>query len=336
MKRMTNLFPAITNIQNLMNAAQKAYRGKKNNQEANLFYFNLESEILKLEAALINMTYHPAPYRSFKVYEPKERDICAASFRDRVVHHAIGNILDPIYEKSFINDSYACRKNKGVYAALLRTQVLSRKFKFFLKCDIRKYFETIDHTILKEIICRKIKDKQLIELLNIIIDHPFPKEQEKKGIPIGNLTSQLFANIYLDQLDHFIKDDSGVKGYIRYMDDFLLFAQSSKQLRMWQARLTDMIEKKLKLELKYEVLQLMPVFQGIPFLGFRIFPGLVRLQRKKLMRFRQNYQKKEKQYFNGEIDKDFFIASIESMIAHISWANTYQMQQSFFNTGPCP
>ena len=210
-------------------------------------------------------------------------------------------------------------------------QEFSRKFQYVMKCDIRKYFETMNHDVLKQMIYTRFSEGQLKRLLFKIIDHPFPNSLDGKGVPIGNLTSQLFANFYLNRMDHFIKDYLGIKGYVRYMDDFLIFSIHKKQLKQWLLLLNKMVSEELKLELKKELQHWFPVTQGIPFLGFRIFPGTIRLQRKTIVRFRKNIRKKETQYIDGKITENQLAASVQSMIAHISWGNTLQMRQQFFN-----
>ncbi|MCP4399318.1 MAG: RNA-dependent DNA polymerase, partial [bacterium] len=224
MKRAGNLFEEIACFHNLRLAAYKAFLGgKKFTPRAAAFYLNLEQELLVLEQELLSGSYRPAPYNSFIIYEPKKRRISASDFRDRVVHHAICNLLEPLLDKSLIFDSYACRTGKGSHAAVKRAQHFACRFRYCLKCDIRKYFETLDHQRLKQLLARKIKDPRLLDLLGVIIDHAVPEYQPGKGLPIGALTSQLFANLYLGELDHLVKECMRVKGYLRYMDDFLLF-----------------------------------------------------------------------------------------------------------------
>ena len=331
MKRAGVLFEQIVTFDNLLVAARKALRGqKKYTARAATFYFHLEQELLMLEQDLRSGSYQPAPYTTFVIYEPKQRHISASDFRDRVVHHAICNIIEPLFERSMIFDSYACRTGKGSHAAVKRAQHFARRFRYGLKCDIRKYFETIDHAVLKQILARKIKDGALLHLLSKIIDHSVPGYLADKGLPIGALTSQIFANLYLSELDHFLKDRLRVRGYLRYMDDFLLFAQNKTILRDWLVLIRQFITDQLLLELKDDALLLAPVSQGIPFLGFRIFPGLIRLDRRHMIRFRRKIREREQAYRKGEIDEEMLYRSVSSMIAHISHANTYQMRKDLF------
>ena len=331
MQRIGYLFGQIVSFENLQRAAHKAFRGKKKYTPAGArFYFAREQELLHLEEELCAGTYRPQPYRSFRIYEPKERLISASDFRDRVVHHAVCNILEPIFERGMIGDSYACRVGKGSHAAVARTQYFARRFAYVLKCDIRKHFESIDHDVLKQIVARRIKEQRVLNLLTIIIDHPVTDYAPSKGLPIGALTSQIFANLYLNELDHLVKEKLRVKGYLRYMDDFLLFGHSQEQLREWLVVIRHFIREQLRLELKEDVLRLLPVSEGIPFLGFRIFPGLVRLDRKHLIRFRRRIWGHEQAYRQGDIDEETLVRSVNSVIAHVMHANTYQMRKALF------
>ncbi len=330
MKRYSHLFERVCAFDNLILAAQKAMRGKKNKPNIAAFDFNLEYELIRLQAELNSGAYQMRPYRCFYVYDPKIRYICAADIRDRVVHHAINNIMEPLFERIFIYDSYACRKGKGSHRAVKRLQTFSRKRQYFFKTDIKHFFASVDHSILKALLGRMIKDQTLQKLLNRIIDHPLPGQKTGKGMAIGNLTSQWWANLYLDRMDHFIKDDLGVKCYVRYMDDFIALANTKTDLHILKATVSKFLRQKLGLQLKESATFIAPVKQGIPFLGFRVFPHLLRLKRENLLRFRRNYCKKEKAYLSGKIDEAAFIRSVNSMSGHIAHADTLQMRRRFF------
>ncbi len=330
MKRYGNLFNKITEIENLYLAAKKSFKGKKFKYTAAPFYFNLENELLKIQRKLNDESYHPSSYKIFKIYEPKERRICCAEFHDRVVHHAIVNILEPIFERRLIFDTYACREGKGTHVALKKAQDLVRKYKYYLKCDIRKYFESIDHNALKVLIRKIFKDNKLIRLLDKIISHQPPYTAHGKGLPIGNLTSQHLANIYLGELDLFIKHDLRCVGYVRYMDDFILFSDDKKELRIFLEKIRDFLSVNLKLELKEKIVKIAPVSEGLPFFGYRIFPGLIRLQRANLVRFRRKVMRLEKKYKKGKIKEEDLINSVRSVVAHISHGNTKNLRNSVF------
>lgn len=332
MRRHGDLFEPIVAFDNLLVAVQKSLRGKKDRPMVAEFYFHLERELLQLEKELKTDTYLPRPYRSFMVHEPKPRQICAADIRDRVVHHAICNLLEPVFEAFSIADSYACRKDKGTHRALHRAQQFSRRYGFFLKLDVRKFFENVDHPQLKALLKRKFKDPKLFALLDRIIDHPIPGGVPGKGLPIGNLTSQHFANFYLGHLDHFVKDELGVKGYLRYMDDMLLFGDDKEELHRLRATVRHFLREPLQLELKEERDFLAPVSVGIPFLGFRTFPSLVRLQHSGWTRFKRQVNRREKAYQEGQLDERGLMQSVESMLGHVQHANTLHLRRNFFRT----
>ncbi len=332
MKRVGYLFDEIISFQNLHRAALQAAAGKKKQIRVAHFLFHLENELICLQQELEQGIWQPSGFRVFEIRDPKPRRICAADFRDRVVHHALCHVLEPFFDKRMIFDSWACRKNKGSHGAVKRAQNFSRRNGYFLKCDIRRYFDSVDHGVLKQLLRRILKDARLLNLLDIIIDHPLPGMQEGKGLPIGNLTSQYFANLYLGELDHQIKDVLGCKFYLRYMDDMLFFSDIKKTLHGVLDMMEHFIDSRLYLRLKTSATQMAPVSEGIPFLGFRIFPGMIRLQRKSLQRFRKRLRNMESDFVNGEISVEELSASIQSMIAHMSHANTQRMRQPFLDT----
>ena len=329
------LFERIVTFENLLLAAKKAYKGKKDKYQVARFYFNLEKEIILLREELLTKTYKPLGYSIFKIYEPKERNICSADFRDRVIHHAIINIIGEKIEKRLIYDTYACRKNKGTHKAIERVQNFSEKYKYFLKCDIRKYFESIDCYIMINILIKMFPNNvDLLSLVISIVNHRPSYVEEGKGLPIGNLTSQHFANLYLGELDHYIKDKIGIKGYVRYMDDFIVFYNDKKELQKLLIVIERFCNDKLKLELKSSVTKIAPVSEGIPFLGHRIFPNLVRIRRENLVRSKRKIKKRETDYLNGNITEEVFVNSVKSILAHISHGNTLKLRRKmFYNIG---
>ncbi len=331
MKRYGHLFEQIVTFENLMLAAHKTLLGHKSRRAVARLYFDLEPEVLRLQEELTSGSYQPRPYRVFEIREPKPRQICAADVRDRVTHHAICNILDPIFERQMISDTFACRKGKGTHAAIRRAQHFARRSPYFLQCDVRKYFATIDHAVLKAMLRRKLKDERVLELLDRIIDQPLPGSEPGKGVPIGNLTSQYFANLYLGELDHFVKERLRVKGYVRYMDDFLLFGDEKPALHEALAALNSFVNDRLRLELKTEATIIAPVTQGITFLGFRIFPSLIKLSGPKWARFRRKIKQKESAFEAGSISEEDLARSVSSMAGHIAHANTLAARQAFFS-----
>ncbi|MBI5637003.1 MAG: RNA-directed DNA polymerase [Nitrospinae bacterium] len=248
MKRHGNLFEEIVSFRSLLEASRRARRGKRFANPVARFEYNLENELLRLKHDLESMQYRPGPYFEFTIYEPKPRTISAAPFRDRVAQHALCAVIEPIFDRTHIFDSYACRKGKGTHRAVARFTEYARKYPYVLKLDMRKYFPSIDHALLKAAIRRKIKCPKTLWLIDLIIDTSnaqdeagfhFPGDtlftpfERRRGIPIGNLASQLFANIYLSVIDHFIKSRFPGSGYIRYMDDMALFGESKDML--WKA-----------------------------------------------------------------------------------------------------
>jgi len=248
MKSYKHLFEKIASFENLLFAAKQAQKGKKMKHNVSEFNFGLEGEILKLQEELRSQAYMPGKYRHFYVNDPKRRLISAAPYRDRVVHHAFCNVIEPLFDRTFIYDSYACRAGKGTHKAINRCQRFVRANKYVLQCDIRKYFPSVNYRILLSIITRKIRDKKVMWLAELIINsvscltservgglaglpayrHTGLQANPQTGIPIGNLTSQFFANLYLNELDYFVKFDLGEKHYLRYMDDFLIFSKNKK------------------------------------------------------------------------------------------------------------
>lgn len=331
MRREQNLFEQIVCFKNLLLASKKAFRRKRQQLSVSLFCFDLEYELLELQQELTQGTYQPHDYLIFEIREPKIRKICSSAFRDRITHHAICNVLEPRFEKRLISDTYACRVEKGLHAAVKRCQFFTKQNVYFLKCDIRKFFETIDHKLLKALLRKFIKDKKALILLDRIIDHAVPGDLPGKGLPIGNLTSQHSANLYLGELDHFLKERLRVKSYLRYMDDFIVFGESKPELRAILNQVRAYLVQNLKLELKEKVTRIAPVTEGVPFLSFRIFPNLIRIQRANLVWFRQKLKQKNQEYQSGELEELKWIQSVNSRVAHISHANTLALRRKEFH-----
>lgn len=251
------------------------------------FLKHKKSNLQRLSQELLSETWTPSPYTTFTIHEPKERLISAAPFPDRVVHHAIMHVLEPLFERFSIHHSYACRKGKGLHRAIAYAVKNQRKHKYFLKLDIKKYFDSIDHRVLKELLEKRIDNASILKLLCTIID----SAQGGVGLPIGNLTSQHFANYYLGYMDHYIVDYLGCGAYLRYMDDFVLWDESKERLQEYKEKIADFCESGLSLELKPQAERLAPTSFALPLLGFRIFPNKMRLSPISERRFRQKYRK---------------------------------------------
>jgi len=309
-----------------------------------LFEKNIEEELFKLQGQLAGKTYTPGDYREFTIYERKPRKISAAPYRDRVVHHALCNVIEPIFEKAFIFDSYACRKGKGTHQAVERFTEFCRKNKFILKMDIKKYFPSMDHAILLEKIGRKIKCPDTLWLIKKIIDGSnrqegvceyFPGDdlltpvQRRRGIPIGNLTSQFFANIYLDGLDHFAKEKLRCMYYIRYVDDISIFGNDKRAL--WTV--LDQIGEFLagdRLKLHPQKTYVAPVAIGVDHLGYRIYPTHRRLRKDNSMQFRRKLAKMARLFKRGRMSLARVNESVQSWIGHARHADTYGLRRDIF------
>jgi retron-type reverse transcriptase len=285
MKTFKNLFAKIIAFENLYSAAQQAAAGKREQLNVLVFFHRLEENLWRLQEELAGQTYRPGPYSITQIYEPKPRMISAAPFRDRVVHHALINVIGPLFERSFIFDSYANRLGKGTHRGIRRYQHFLRDYRYVLKLDIKKYFPSIDHEILKRLIRRRIADLKTLWLVDAIIDGSnaqetvldyFPGDdlftpgERRQGLPIGNLTSQFFANVYLNPLDHFVKEVLRCLAYLRYVDDFALFAHCKADLHAWQRRIAAFLaEYRLKLHPTH--CYIFPARLGWRFLGQRVF-----------------------------------------------------------------
>jgi len=325
-KTYKNLFDEMTSFKNLFLAARKARKGKRMKRDTAQFNFNLESELIRLHEELKNQTYAPGPYRHFYVSDPKRRLISAAPYRDRVVHHAFCNIIEPLFDKTFVYDSYACRKGKGTHRALDRAQKFLRANKYVLQCDIAKYFPSIDHDILSAILGRRIKDEKVMRLAQLIIRSALVAERSK-GLPIGNLTSQFFANLYLNELDYFVKFGLKERCYIRYMDDFLIFGNDKQRLHKIKDKVKCFLENKLGLDLHPKKNVVFPVFAGVGFLGFHIFKEYRRLKKGNIRLFLARMKMFRSLLRQGLVTMDEISYSLRCWLAHASYGNTLSLMR---------
>ena len=326
MKTAKNILNAICTEKNAVKAYRKARKCKRYRPEVLKFEQNREINLLKAISDIRNQTYHAGRYYCFKVYEPKERLIMALPFYDRVIQHMIVNIIEPLFEKRFIFHSYACRKEKGVHEAsetlstwLYALQIKQGKKIYAIKADIHHYFQSIDHEILKEEVRRYISDKQALRLLDHIIDHNgiYP---DGVGIPVGNLTSQLFANVYLNILDHYVKHELHARYYIRYMDDFIILGEDPRQLRAMLDDINVFVEERLKLHLNPKT-TIIAAKNGVDFVGYRHFAGF-KIVRKQATR---RLKKLLRAFETGEVDEELFDKSINSRIAYMEKADAWQL-----------
>lgn len=330
MKKIRNIYPQIVSKENLYRSAYMASKGRRYRDTTADFNFYLEDEIQRLQEELMSKTYKHGKYRTFTIYEPKERKIAAAPFRDRVVHHAVHGAIEPFIDKGFIYHSYACRKNKGTHRAVDKAQSFLRANKYCLHGDIRKYFPSIDHKILKGLIAKRIKDGDTFWLLEKIVDSAQQLTAGKAvGLPIGNLTSQLFANLYLDELDYFMKFNLKCRYYLRYMDDFLVFGNDKRTVQNIKNEIRKFLQNKLNLILHEGKSQIYNTDKGIKFLGFKLFNRYRRLSSDNLRRFKKRLKKSINSLESGcyqEVEK--FRVSLRCWVAHARYANTVGLRRA--------
>jgi RNA-directed DNA polymerase len=343
------MYARLCDWENLTLAYRKASRGKRGKPPAARFEYRLEDNLVWLQRDLLAQTYQPGAYHSFTIHEPKHRLISAAPFRDRVVHHALCNVIEPVFERSFIHDSYANRLGKGTHRALDRCQQYARRFGYVLQCDVRQFFPSIDHAILRSILARKIGDPGVLWLVDRILESGvgvlseeyqmawFPGDDlwaalRHRGLPIGNLTSQFWANCYLNPFDHFVKRELRCckqrGGYLRYVDDFLLFADDKRALWAWREALVERLAG-LRLTI-HPGAHPRPVSEGIPFLGFVVYPDRRRLKRRKGMHYRQRLYELVRRYAAGEIALDRLTASAQGWANHARYGNTVGLRKAVF------
>ena len=279
-------YDEVTSFGALWRAWRKARRAKRGRGGEPAFYLNLEENLLKLSEALQNRVWTPDPYRYFRLRKTKQRVVSEASFRDRVVHHALVGALEPVFEARFHDHSYACRKGKGQHAAIRRVQNLASRHRYALRLDIERYFDAVDHEVLLGQLGEVIHDEGILWLCRRLLEEarvPTVPESCGHGVPIGNLTSQFWANVYLDGLDHRLS--GACPAYARFMDDYVALADDKVTLWHLAEEAADHLTSALKLKLKARATRVAPVREGIPWLGFRIYPGLVRLDRRGRRRF---------------------------------------------------
>ena len=341
----------------------KCRRNKRNTVNALRFEINLEDNLCRLEKELKTKSYQPARSVCFVVKKPKLREIFAADFRDRIVHHILVDYLEKIFEPKFIFDSYACRTGKGTHKGVERLQKFARqvtandtKGAFYLQMDIKSYFVSIDKGILIKLIRRATANPEVLWLAELIINNNCAKNfvvkgnpgllallpphktlfnaPGNRGLPIGNLTSQFFANVYLNEMDQFIKRDLKVKHYIRYVDDFILLSEDREQLALWKEKIAEFVQEKLNLEIHPEKQRIAPISDGMDFLGYIVRPGYL-LARKRVVRNFKNKMREIEKFivkdgileFQPELVKNAN-AIANSYMAHFDRAQAYRLKRA--------
>lgn len=324
-----NLYEKVYDFQNLYDAYLSARRGKRGYESVARYEENLERELIALQDELIYQSYRPGKYKAFYTNDGKTRLILVAPFRDRVLQHAIANVIAPIFEAGYYAHSYACIPGKGTLAGVTYLEKMLHAFgnqkAYCLQADIRHYYASIDHEILKKLMRRKIGDKKLLWLIDVIIDSTNDIAAIRpQGIPLGCYTSQIFANIYLTELDRFVKQELREKFYLRYMDDFVILSTGKDDLRKARLRIGNFLRDELLLELNRKT-SVFPVSQGIDMLGYRIFPHRRILRKRLIKRMRRTLKKMRK----GELRTRHNKSVIASWLGVVCRADTPRLKASF-------
>ena len=337
MKTYKNLYAQVCSIRNLYLAFKKARKHKTQKNYILDFEKDIANNMAILRHELKSFAYRPKPLKRFSIMDPKSRIIHVSDFRDRIVHHALVNVIGPLLEKRFIHDSYAGRIGKGTLGAVLRFDEFKRKVSkngqlasnyvcnnqiigYCLKADIKHYFDNVNHELLLEVIERKIKDGNVIWLIKQILNN-FDAPFKGNGMPLGNLTSQFFANVYLNELDYFVKHVLKAKYYIRYVDDFVLLHNSKMRLEIWHGLINKYLKEVLKIELHPEKSKIISLASGVDFIGFRIF-YCHKLPRKRNTRKMMNQIERCK---SNEISYDKLVESFQGWQAYAKHANAHKL-----------
>lgn len=326
-------FCGVISVENILYAWKKFRKGKRSKVDVRAFEFGLEENIFDLYYHLISGTWKPDPYVIFYVQDPKLRKIHKATVRDRVLYQLMYLYLYQIFDKSFIHDSYSSRKIKGTHLGIKRFEEFSRivtknytQIAFTLKCDIRKFFDSIDHDTLISLINKKIKDEKLMSLIVQIIDSFHTTN--RKGLPLGNVTSQIMANIYLNELDQFCKHTLKTEYYIRYCDDFVILHNSREFLESLIDKLQSFLTNKLRLTLHPRKVTIRKIKSGIDFLGYVLLPHYKVLRTKTKNRILKKISRMKYLYEKGQIDKEYFEQSIQSYLGVLSHCKSEKIVES--------
>lgn len=325
MKRVGNLLPAIADTDNLLLAFCKARKGKHSKTEVCAFRDRLDDNLSVMREGLLAGTIAVGDYHFFTIRDPKPRRICAASFGERVLHHAILNVCEPVFERYAIDDTYACRPGKGLHRAIDRAQQFCRRFPCYLQLDIAAYFDHISHSTVLDHLARRVKDAAVLDLFARIV-HSY-EVAPGAGLPIGHLTSQHLANLYLGAYDHQLKETWRAPGYLRYMDDMLIFGNSRGELRAALEASRAWLLTHLGLTIKAHP-TLRPCGEGISFLGFRVFPHRLLLARRSRSRYAHRLRALEAAYTAGEISEAELQRRVAAMTSFIDLAQSRGFRQA--------
>ena len=314
---------------------------KRNKIDVMDFEQKVEQHIFQLHRDLRDKTYKHGPYTGFFITDPKRRHIHKATVRDRVLHHGIFKTLNPIFEPGFIADSFSCRIGKGTHKGVERLAHMLRAVSrngtrecYALKCDVRKFFDSIDHEILLEILARRIKDPEVMWLMREIIGSFESGRRDlfhARGVPIGNLTSQLFANVYMNDFDQFVKQELRVKHYVRYTDDFVIVANNRTELEKLIAPIDQFLSERLRLSLHPDKIQLVKYRKGVDFLGYVQFTHHRLMREQSKQRLLRKLKHAEAQYRRGEFDESRMNATLQSYLGVLKHADAYQLSENLRN-----
>lgn len=348
MKKLKNLYQEICSFENLLEAYKQARKCKRYRSEVLEFTANLEENLITIQNELTWKTYEVGRYKEFFVYDPKKRLIMALPFRDRVVQWAIYRVLNPLLDRRYISHSYACRIGMGTHKVISKVQYWLRKLyrgsgrTYALKMDVSKYFYRVDHGVLVGILERIIADRDLLEMLETIIrsettdfglnlgDHGFTGGKVAGvGMPIGNLTSQMFANLYLNELDQYCKHALKTQYYARYMDDVLVLHPDKRYLRTIKERVEQFLAEHLKLQLNNKTC-IRSLEQGVEFCGYRIWPTHVKLRKKSALKMKHRLVGLRKRYARGDIGFAKANASVQSYMGIMKHFSSYSLRKSIF------
>ena len=333
MPNFDSLYPELCSLKNLEIAFKKARKGKTTKDYVIKFEENLTENLLQLRTELIFHIYQPKPLQTFILRDPKTRKISKSAFRDRIVHHALYNIISQIFEKDFIYDSFANRLRKGTFKAIKRFEqfqrIVSKNYTqnaFVFKGDVKKYFDNVNHALLLAIIKKKIVDQRVIWLIKTILAN-YRTETEGKGMPLGNLTSQFFANVFLNELDQFVKHELRARYYIRYVDDFVILDRSPKILQQYMTEIDVFLREALDLKLHPDKSKIIPLSKGIEFLGMKVFFHHRLLKGKNLRKFYRKLNSFCSEYDQKTINYDVIYDFLEGWSAYARNANTYKLRR---------
>lgn len=321
MKRVGDIFESVLDIDNLRLAFLKACRGKRIRADQRMFQSKLDRELIRLQQGLADGTYPVGNYTRFKIFDPKEREICAAAFGERVLHHALINVCEPYFDKWLCERTFACRKGYGQFRAVQAAAYAARRHAWYLKCDFRKFFDTIPHAGIRCLLLRKFKDRRIIHWLERILSTY--QTAEGRGLPIGNLTSQHLANLYLDPLDRLART-----AYVRYMDDFVFWSNSRDELLQLKRDVLPRLAVKLGLELKEPMLN--RTSKGMDFLGMRVFPGCVGINRRSRNRYRQRMRLYDHLLETEQMTERDYQDRVTALTAFVQQADTLRWRQNYF------